>query len=511
MKKRLALGLAGLLALAGMGAANLDSGVLKVRRYRQAHELPLLTEYMQLLTIPNVAADTANLRQTARFIQGMMARRGIRAQLLPATTPGVPPAVYGEMRTPGARRTIAFYAHYDGQPVQAAQWAAGLSPFEPRLASAPLPQGGHLLPPPRAGEAISPDWRLYGRGSADDKAGVMAILAGYEALVQSKQRPGVNLKFFFEGEEERGSPHLSEIVERHRALLAADLWIICDGPVHQSGQKQVVFGARGDVNVGLTVYGARRPLHSGHYGNWAPNPALALAQLLASMKDSTGRVSIAGFYDDVTPLTAFERQALGRVPNLDAATQQELGFARPDGAGQSLSELINQPSLNINGLRSAGVGAQAANVIPTTAEATLDLRLVLGNDWQRQVAKVTRHIQRQGFFVTSQEPTDAERARYPRLVRVVPQTGYNAERTPMSLPLAHEVVAAVQRTSSQPVVQVPTSGGSLPLHVFRQINATTLTVPVANYDNNQHAENENLRLGNLWDGLETMAAIMQLK
>jgi acetylornithine deacetylase/succinyl-diaminopimelate desuccinylase-like protein len=199
------------------------------------------------------------------------------------------------------------------------------------------------------------------------------------------------------------------------------------------------------------------------------------------------------------------------VPNLDATIQQELGFARTEGNGQTLSELINQPSLNINGMRSANVGAQAANVIPTTAEAALDLRLVLGNDSKRQVEKVVRHIQKQGFFVTTQEPTDAERVRYPRIVRVEPKTGYNAERTPMDLPIAREVVAAVQRTTTQPVVQVPTSGGSLPLHVFKKINAVTLTVPVANYDNNQHAENENVRLGNLWDGLETMAAIMQLK
>ncbi|SNC77654.1 Acetylornithine deacetylase/Succinyl-diaminopimelate desuccinylase [Hymenobacter gelipurpurascens] len=509
MKKTYLASLLLLLALLSFSAP--DSSLRKVRQYREAHEQPLLAEFMQLLTIPNVAADSAGLRQTARFIAGMMQKRGIKTQLLPATTAGVPPAVYGEVRTPGAKRTLIFYAHYDGQPVNPAQWAAGLSPFKPQLMSTGLGQGGKPLPLLQAGEKTDPNWRIYGRSSSDDKAGVMAILAGYEALVQSGQRPSVNLKFFFEGEEEKGSPHLSEIVEGHRALLASDLWIICDGPVHQSGQKQVVFGARGDVNVGLTVYGATRPLHSGHYGNWAPNPALELAQLLGSMKDTTGRVTIAGFYDDVIPLTPLEKQALSRVPNLDATIQQELGFARANGAGQSLNELINQPSLNINGLRSAQVGTQAANVIPTTAEATLDLRLVLGNDSERQVAKVVRHIQRQGYFVTSQEPTAAERARYPRLVRVSPQTGYNAERTPMDLPVARSVVAAVQRTSTQPVVQLPTSGGSLPLHVFKRIGATTLTVPVANYDNNQHAENENIRLGNLWEGLETMAAIMQLQ
>ncbi|QKG54590.1 M20/M25/M40 family metallo-hydrolase [Hymenobacter sp. BRD67] len=485
----------------------------KVRQYRQQHEHELLAEYSRLLAIPNVAADTAGLHRTAATIAAMMRQRGIAdVQLLKAASPAVPPAVYGEVRVPGATRTIVFYAHYDGQPVNPTQWAAGLSPFQPVLASASLAKGGALLPTPAPGTPLNPDWRLYARGSSDDKAGVMAIISGYQALAQSGIRPTVNLKFFFEGEEEAGSPHLAELLARHRALLQSDLWIICDGPVHQSGRKQVVFGARGDVNVALTVYGPRRPLHSGHYGNWAPNPAMALARLLGSMKDSTGRVTIAGFYDDVVPLTATEQDALRRIPTIDDDIRRELGFARPDGQGQSLVELLNQPSLNINGMRSANVGPQAANVIPTTAEAVLDLRLVLGNDYQRQIQKVVRHIEHQGFFVTRAEPTDAERAQYPRLVRVVPATGYNAQRTPMDSPLAGRVVQAVQSTVTEPVVLLPTSGGSLPLYVFKQeLGTTTLTVPVANYDNNQHAENENIRLGNLWDGIETMAALMTLK
>ncbi|MBJ6109060.1 M20/M25/M40 family metallo-hydrolase [Hymenobacter sp. BT523] len=506
MKKLCALALVALL-----GATTATTPLQQVRRFRQANERALLTEFEQLVAIPNVAADTANLRRTAVFVQGMMQQRGIRSQLLAAPTPGVPPVVFGEVKTPGATRTVIFYAHYDGQPVNPAQWREGLSPFTPVLATGPLDRDGRLASLP-AGQPLDPNWRLYARSASDDKAGIMAILAGYQALVTSKLKPTANLKFFFEGEEERGSPHLAELLARHKALLASDVWVICDGPVHQSGRKQVVFGARGDVNLGLTVYGPRRPLHSGHYGNWAPNPALALARLLASMQDSTGRVRVAGFYDDVTPLTLAEKAALARVPNLDETIRQELGFARPYGTGQALVELLNQPSLNINGMQSANVGAQAANVIPTTAAAMLDLRLVPGNDVQRQVQKVIRHIERQGYHVISAEPTAAERAQYPLLARVQPQPGYNAQRTRLDLPIARQVVAAVQATTPDRVVELPTMGGSLPLYVFEQeLQAHTITVPVANYDNNQHAENENIRLGNLWDGIETMAAIMLLK
>ncbi|MBF9239083.1 M20/M25/M40 family metallo-hydrolase [Hymenobacter sp. BT683] len=507
MKKLFALAL-----LALLGSAQANDPLQKVRQFRQTHEHELLTEFEQLVAIPNVAADTANLRRTAGFIQEMMQRRGIKTQLLAAPTAGVPPVVFGEVRTPGATRTVIFYAHYDGQPVNPAQWREGLSPFKPTLATGPLDRGGQLATRPAPGQPLSPDWRLYARSASDDKAGVMTILTGYQALVASKLKPKVNIKFFFEGEEERGSPHLAEILARHKALLASDVWVICDGPVHQSGRKQVVFGARGDVNMSLKVYGPRRPLHSGHYGNWVPNPAMELSRLLASMTDSTGRVRVAGFYDDVTPLTPAEKTALAQVPNLDKTIQQELGFARPYGTGQSLVELLNQPSLNINGMQSANVGAQAANVIPTVATAVLDLRLVPGNDAQRQVQKVIRHIERQGYHVTRDEPTDAERAQFPRLVRVQPETGYNAQRTRLDLPIARQVVAAVQTTTPDRVVLLPTMGGSLPLYVFeQQLQAQTITVPVANYDNNQHAENENIRLGNLWDGIETMAAIMLLK
>ncbi|MDB5233033.1 MAG: peptidase [Hymenobacter sp.] len=506
MRKLFALAL-----VASLGLVQANDPLQKVRQFRQANEQELLTEFEQLVGIPNVAADTASLRRTALFVQGMMQRRGIKTQLLAAPTAGVAPAVFGEVRTPGATRTVIFYAHYDGQPVNPAQWREGLSPFRPQLATGPLDRGGQLATRPVTGP-FNPDWRLYARSASDDKAGVMTILTGYQALVSSKLKPKVNIKFFFEGEEERGSPHLGEILARHKALLASDLWVICDGPVHQSGRKQVVFGARGDVNMSVKVYGPRRPLHSGHYGNWAPNPALALARLLASMEDSTGRVRVAGFYDDVTPLTLAEKSALAQVPNLDETIRKELGFARPYGSGLALVELLNQPSLNINGMQSANVGAQAANVIPTVASAVLDLRLVPGNDAQRQVQKVIRHIEKQGFHVTATEPTDAERAQYPLLARVQPETGYNAQRTRLDLPIARQVVAAVQTTTSDRVVVLPTMGGSLPLYVFEQeLNAHTITVPVANYDNNQHAENENIRLGNLWDGIETMAAIMLLK
>jgi acetylornithine deacetylase/succinyl-diaminopimelate desuccinylase-like protein len=484
--------------------------VSAVRAYRQAHEHEILAEFVQFLSLPNVAADRANIRRNADALVQLMARRGLNPRLLEATEANVPPVVYGELRVPNAARTLVLYAHYDGQPTDPKQWT-GSAPWQPVLRTAALEAGGQIRPLPAAGEPINPEWRLYARSASDDKAGVVAVLNALDALKATGQQPTANIQLFFEGEEEAGSPHLADILSHNKELLSADTWIIFDGPVHQTGRKQVVFGVRGVTGVDITVYGAQRPLHSGHYGNWAPNPAMLLARLLASMKDERGRVLIQGFYDDVEPLGPLERRAIADAPPVDDELKTALGFAQAEGGGKSLLELLNEPSLNIDGINSAEVGAQARNVIPTTATATLDLRLVKGNDHRRQVERLIAHVRRQGFYVTNAEPTDAERRQHPLIARVVARGGYNAERTRMDLPQARAVSAAVQSVSAQPVVELPTLGGSLPLYVLReQLGATSITVPLANYDNNQHAENENIRLQNLWDGIEIVAAIMRM-
>src|SRR5438874_1642094 len=485
-----------------------------VRDYRRAHERQILDEFTRLLALPNIASDRENIRRNAEFIREMMQRRGLNPQLLEGKSVDTPPAVYGEWKVPGATHSIILYAHYDGQPVDPKTWTAS-PPFEPTWRSAPTESGGQIvtLPPAIDGGEVNPEWRLYARSASDDKAGVMAILTAFDALRAQNSTPSLNIKFLFEGEEEAGSPHLGDIIELHKNLLQSDAWIICDGPVHQSGRKEVVFGVRGDQNVDVTVYGAKRPLHSGHYGNWAPNPAMLLARLLASMKDDTGRVTIAGWYEGVEALGDAERRAIAEAPVYDDELRAQLGLAKTEGNGRLLMELINEPSLNINGISSGDVGALARNVIPTTATAVLDLRLVKGNDHRQQVQRLIDHIRKQGFYVIERDPTDAERKQHALIAKVFARKGgYNAERTRMDHPISIAVVEAVQSTSKDPIVKLPTSGGSLPLSIITDhLRTVTLTVPIANYDNNQHAENENLRLQNLWDGIETWAAVMMIK
>ncbi len=483
-----------------------------VRTYRTAHEQELMAEYREFVSLPNVDADQPNVRRNAEFLAAMMRRRGLAAELLEGKTSATNPAVFAEVTVPGATRTIVFYAHYDGQPVNPKEWAEGLDPWKPVFLTAPLAKGGKIVTDWKAGDAINPAWRVNGRASADDKAGVFSILNGYDALVKSGGRPTVNVKFLFEGEEEGGSQHLGEIMELNRAKLQSDLWIICDGSRHVSGRKLVVFGVRGDVNLNLTAYGAKRPLHSGNFGNFAPNPAMRLVSLIASMKDDSGKVLIKGFYDDYVMFSESERIAMKEAAFTDAALLQELGLKEPEVPGRSLLEGFELPTLNINGIASANVGPTATNVIPAVARATLDLRLVLGIDWQRQVGRVIEHMKAQGWQVIDHDPTDVERAKFAKLIKVeTAGQGYNAQRTQFSLPIARNVIAAVQSTTTEPVMKLPTAGGSLPLSVIvEMLGVNVISVPVGNYDNNQHAENENMRVDYLWDGMETFAALMTM-
>ncbi len=479
-----------------------------VREYRMDNEERIVRELSEFLAIPNIASDAANIQKNAAHLVELLEARGIETHLLPITGRG--PVVYGKLISPEAKRTVIFYAHYDGQPVDPAAWTDG-KPFEPVLRDAAIEAGGKRIPLPKNSAqhraVYNDDWRIYARSSSDDKSPIVALLVAIDALRAKKIPLGVNLKVIFEGEEEAGSTNLQRTLELHKNLLGADLLITADGPVHQSGRPLVFFGNRGDIGIDVTVYGPVRALHSGHYGNWAPNPAMELSRLLASMKDADGRVLIDGYYDDVKPLGDAEKKALAELPYNDADLERELGIAKPEGGGKKLVELIMQPSLNIRGLHSAYVGEQAQNVVPEKAEASLDARLVLGEDPQQKFDQIALFIRKQGFYVIDREPTMEERRTYPRIAKVINEGGYRASRTPMDLPVSKKVVEVVEAAAG-PAVKMPTLGGTAPMYIFEELGLPVIGVPIVNADNHQHSSDENLRLGHFWRGMEIYGAIM---
>jgi len=476
-------------------------------RFRVVHETSILRDFSDFLAIPNLASDGPNIRRNGARLIEMLQRRGVSARLLEVE--GAPPAVLGELRVPGAARTLVLYAHYDGQPVDPSQWAT--PPWSPTLRNKPMEMGGTPIPMPAdSGGHVDGEARLYARSSGDDKASIIAMLTALDAIRAAGLRPSVNLKFFFEGEEEAGSPHLRQMLERHRDLLAGDAWLFCDGPNHQSGQQQVQFGVRGVTGAELTVYGPTRPLHSGHYGNWAPNPGAMIATLIASMRDDDGRIRIANFYDDVRPISASERKAIAAIPPVDIELRRSLGLAHTEARDAPLAERIMLPALNVRGIQVGAVGTQAANVISTEARASFDFRLVPNQTTERVRDLVNAHIRRQGYFVTADSVTMAMRLAHPRIARVVwGEGGYPSSRAPMDQEFARAVARAVGDGAGKPPLLLPTMGGSGPLYLFEQVLHTQIIIlPIANYDDNQHAANENLRLQNLWDGIDVYTGLM---
>jgi acetylornithine deacetylase/succinyl-diaminopimelate desuccinylase-like protein len=364
-------------------------------------------------------------------------------------------------------------------------------------------------------DILDPELRIFGRSASDDKAPVMMLLTAIDLLKEKGIEPAINIKVLLDSEEEKNSPGIAAVSAANRDLLSADAILIHDGPMHPSNRPTMIFGNRGLAFLRLTVYGPKTDLHSGHYGNYVPNPAQRLAALLASMKDEDGRIKIAGFYDRVR-LTDRERQMLAAVPEDEEALRKRVGIAKPERVGRNYQEALQYPSLNIRGLGAAQIGDKASNVIPATAIAELDLRTTPGASAAYLTELVEAHIRAQGYYLIDHAPTDEERAAHDKIASsTAPQASSDAAFTDTGAKVGAWVEATLAKTfesGSGPaqIVKIRMMGGTVPTDkLVGTLDLPFVIVPLVNADNDQHTHNENLRIGHYLEGIRAFTGLLQ--
>jgi len=477
--------------------------VIKVREWRAAHERQILAELIELVSLPNIASNKADILKNADLLTAMFERRGFAISRI--VTPGSPVLVARRDAAAKAVGTLTFYMHYDGQPTEARDWTMG-APFAPKAfkGQTPFDLAGSTGP-------IDPDVRVYGRAVADDKGPIVAFLSAMDGLTDSKSVVPWNLRVVLDGEEEAGSPNFTAAMTANAAAVQSDLAVVVDSPRHPSGLPTVFYGSRGVTGAEITVYGATGDLHSGNYGNFVTDPAMALTKLIASMKDAGGNVVIKGFYDGVVPLTATERRAIDEIPNVDHKLLEQFGLAKAEHPDSRIELQHNRPTLTVAGLQSGTVGANARNAVSGTATGRVEMRLVNGLDEKTQFDRLVAHIREQGYFLVNGPPDAATRRTQAKIARVTQtEKGFPIGKGNMEDPRT-EMAATAIRALDQRLVQMPTIGGSLPFSTFNDaLKMPTIGLAVVNFDNNQHAVNENLRVGHLWEAIDIFAALVTM-
>ncbi|PQB04089.1 M20/M25/M40 family metallo-hydrolase [Aureitalea marina] len=459
----------------------------------------------EVLSIPNDAMQPGHIEPNVLWTEKVFSQRGFSTKRL--KTPTVP-LVLAERNFEGADKTVLVYLQMDGQPVDSTRWFQP-SPYDPVLKQ-PKGEEWEIISWERIAN-YQDDWRVFARAASDAKGPVAMFLSAIDAMDEQKLEPSYNLKVILDYEEELGSPNLPQSVKDYKTDLMADMLVIFDGPMHISNRPTLVFGARGIATIELTVHGPVKPQHSGHYGNYAPNPAFKLARLLTSMKDEAGRVTIPGFYDGIS-IDNKTVKILRDVPDDETEIRERLQIAQPDQVGSYYQEAIQYPSLNVRGMQSGWINEEVRTIIPSWAKAEIDVRLVLESDPERLIALIKEHIQSQGYFLTSDWPTKEQRLKYPKLATFNYEVSYQSFRTDFDSEVGTWLRAALIHAYGEDPVMERLAGGSIPISPFVvTLDIPAVSVPTVNRDNNQHSPNENLRLGNYREGIRSMLAILTQK
>ena len=496
--------LTSLLAITAIGSlvAAPSADVLKVREWRAKNERAILAELIQLVSLPNVASNRADIAKNADLLTTMFEKRGFAVSRW--ETKGSP-IVFAQRDAANARGSVVFYFHYDGQPSDPKEWTLG-APYSPTAFN-----GKTVVNLAATTGPVDPNVRIYGRSTADDKGPIVAFLAAIDGLIASKASIPWTIKVVLDGEEEGGSPNFTAAMKERTSMVGGDIAIIVDSPRHPSGLPTVFYGSRGGASAVIKVYGATGDLHSGNYGNFVTDPTMALAKLLASMKDDKGNVVIKNFYDGIVPLTPTERRAVDEIPNVDGKLLEEFGLARQEHPDSRIELQHNRPTLSVLGIESGNVYTGTRSAIPGSASARIEMRLVNGLNAATQLDRLVAHVREQGFHVIDQEPDLATRRKYPLIARITRNAGgYGVAKASMDDPQTIMAANAI-RALDQRLVQMPTIGGSLPFSTFSEtLKLPSIGLAVVNFDNNQHAANENIRVGHFWEAMEIFAALVTM-
>lgn len=488
------------LALSTLGQIeNLDETSAEYAR----RSFPLLLE---ILSIPNDANYPVDIEKNVVWCENEFRKRDFGTTRIDTETV---PLLLAERRHSGAEKTVLIYLQIDGQPVDSSRWDQP-SPYEPTLKRQDA-EGNWETLPIQSIPLYDDEWRIFARAASDAKGPVAMFLTALDAIGNLGIAPNFNIKVIMDFEEELGSPQLPQAVLDNSDLLQADMLIIFDGPRHITNRPTLTFGARGIATIQLTTYGPVAPQHSGHFGNYAPNPALRLSMLLASMKDDGGVVMIPGFYDGIEISPEVER-ILRKVPDNDRTIKERLQIASMDDIGGFYQEAIQYPSLNIRGMQSGWINEEARTIIPAWARAELDVRLVLESDPERLIQLIKEHIEGEGYFVLDRAPNKEERMIHAKIATFTSKISYQSFRTDFNSEVGLWLRSAMKNAFGQDPIMIRMSGGSIPISPFvTTLGIPAVTVPTVNRDNNQHSPNENLRLGNYREGIKTMIAILTEK
>ncbi|MDF0708207.1 M20/M25/M40 family metallo-hydrolase [Flagellimonas okinawensis] len=462
-----------------------------------------INEIREFIAIPNDALDAADIDRNIMWLKRKFGDRGFNTAVL--DTEGLP-LFFAATPVSSEKPTVLIYMHFDGQSVDPSKWDQP-NPYQVVL-KAPKDGEYETVSFDELDDDINYDWRLFGRSTSDDKSPIVMLLNAMDLLRKDGTEIPFNIKVILDSEEEKSSKPLPAAVKQYRELLESDFLMIVDGPVHASEKPTVVYGCRGITTMTLTTYGPIKPQHSGHYGNYAPNPGFQLAQLLATMKDTEGRVTIRGYYDGIS-IDEKTDSILKRVPDSDKAIAEKLQFKTAEKVGGFYQEALQYPSLNIRGLGSGWIGEKARTIVPENATAELDLRLVVESDGHRLKQLVKDHIAKQGYKVLDHTPSLEERMQFDNIVTVKEGSVTDAFRTDLDNRYGDFIVNTLDQSFGEDVIQIRTMGGTVPIAPFiNELKIPAFIVPVVNPDNNQHSPNENIKIGQLAYGIKAFYSIL---